>query len=286
MRRTPSVEEIAAPAPAAGSAEAPGRVPLEALPSTRTKTRGTTSSTRRRWPRAWQPDRSLRRARRRRRVHHPSASATPSPTPSPSPTAAASPSLSPTPTPVPSPRTPTLSAKARRRPRLPPVAHAERHSSSDGSRRRLFFADHRADADARSQPLAGAFGYAIVGPHRPRPSASPPITIAAARLGPDEQDSIGPRRGRRRGRAAGHTAFSASRTPPAGSPCQAARRRRAPARGAMLEVRGALADPYGQLGLRPPSGRGRRRGDGCTAVPDVDQPRRRPAKERGSPRDV
>ena len=48
-----------------------GRGVRSAIPSTRTTTRRTSSSTRRRWPRAWRPDRSLRRARRRRRVHHP-----------------------------------------------------------------------------------------------------------------------------------------------------------------------------------------------------------------------
>ena len=101
------------------------------------------------------------------------------------------------------------------------------------------------------------------------PSAAPPITIAAARLSPIGTTVF----------VRGVVVAEAGRlgTPPllaiadatAGIPVRLPDGVAPPARGTLLEVRGALADPYGQLELRPAS-------DGIVIVGPGRHPRRSP----------
>ena len=91
------------------------------------------------------------------------------------------------------------------------------------------------------------------------------------------------RRGRRRGRQARHAAVSPSPMQPAGSG-QAARRRRAAGARHAARGPGALADPYGQVELRPAERRHRRRRTGTP--PSAIAPscrRRRRAPNEGRP---
>ncbi len=138
------------------------------------------------------------------------------PSPTPSPTATPTPSPSPSPTVEP---TPTVGPTATAAPSLSPAPSPSPSAAPTAS-----------------------------------PSVSPPITIAAARLTPIGTTVF----------VRGVVVAEAGRlgTPPllaiadatGGIPVRLPDGVAPPARGTLLEVRGALADPYGQVELRPPSG--------------------------------
>ena len=150
------------------------------------------------------------------------------PPPTPSPTATPTPSPTPSPTP-------------RRPPRRRPRTHADRRPTPTAA------------PSLSPSPSATPSPSPSTAPSA-SPSASPPITIGAARLSPIGTTVF----------VRGVVVAEAGRlgTPPllaiadatGGIPVRLPDGVVAPARGTLLEVRGVLADPYGQVELRPPSG--------------------------------
>ena len=177
--------------------------------------------------------------------------------------------------------------RPRPRPRSPPRRQRQRHAHSDA----VPVADRRPSPTvgptptAAPQPLAGALGSpSPSAAPSASPSASPPITIAAARLSPIGTTVF----------VRGVVVAEAGRlgTPPllaiadatGGIPVRLPDGVAPPARGTLLEVRGALADPYGQVELRPPSGGIAVVGTGTLTLGDRPERRRRRRAERGPPR--